>query len=350
MGLAYSRKIRRKIVDNFCVINKYSYHCNNRTRLHPVRTASESFFIMNQKPRTIQDQLARLKEKGMAFNDESIAASYLERISYFRLKYYWTDMIDSETGYFIDDANFFEVTRRYEFDKKLRNILFDAIEVLEVGLRTKFITTFSLATNTGLWYLDKSLFDNQQFHEDLVLDLKYEFDRNSDPFVRQYILEHPNWDRNSLEGDNPDAWMILETATFGTLSKMYKNFLNQSPLKSRIANELGLYSSKDLSGWLEAISVLRNIIAHHSRIWYRIFSKRPANISNHKSDWMLSDMTEHQCRRAFGVVSCLLYLCNAIKPDNTIKQDIKDLFKAYSNIPVFMIGFTRGWEKNPIWR
>lgn len=72
--------------------------------------------------------------------------------------------------------------------------------------------------------------------------------------------EHPNWDKSSLNGDNPDAWMIFETATFGTLSKMYKNLKNQSPLKSRIANELGLYSSKDLSSWLEAISVLRK---HH---------------------------------------------------------------------------------------
>lgn len=148
---------------------------------------------MNQRPRTIQEQLCRLKEKGMVFNDEQNAISSLSRISYFRLKYYWVDMLDMDTDHFIDGANFNTVIDRYEFDKKLRNILFGAIEILEVGLRTKFITTLSLATNTGLWYLDNSLFDNQQFHTNLVLDMKYEFDRNSDPFVRQYILDHPNW-------------------------------------------------------------------------------------------------------------------------------------------------------------
>lgn len=211
---------------------------------------------MNQRPRTIQEQLTRLKEKGMVFNDEQIAISYLARISYFRLKYYWVDMIDVNTGRFVNGTSFNTVIDRYEFDKKLRNILFGAIEILEVGLRTKFITTLSLATNTGLWYLDNSLFDNQQFHTNLVLDMKYEFARNSDPFVRQYIFDHPNWDKYTLSGDNPDAWMIFETATFGTLSKMYKNLLNQSPLKSRIANEFGLYSARELSSWLEAISVL----------------------------------------------------------------------------------------------
>ena len=145
----------------------------------------------------------------MAFSDENLATSYLTRISYFRLKYYWTDMIDVATGHFSDGASFDTVIQRYEFDKSLRNILFAAIEILEVGLRTKFITTLSLATNSGLWYLDSSLFDNRQFHESVVLDMKIEFGRNSDPFVRKYIDEHPNWDKNSLSGDNPDAWMVF---------------------------------------------------------------------------------------------------------------------------------------------
>lgn len=296
------------------------------------------------------EQMTILKNKGMVFNDEQVATSFLARVSYFRLKYYWTDMIDINTGHFVRDSNFDTIIERYEFDKRLRNILFGAIEVLEVGLRTKFITTLSLTTNTGLWYLDGSHFDNQQFHTNLVLDMKYEFDRNTDPFVRQYISNHPNWDKSTLDGDNPDAWMIFETATFGTLSKMYKNLRNQSPLKSRIANEFGLYSARDLSSWLEAISVMRNVIAHHSRMWYKIFSKKPTNIRNHRDAWMQADMTEHQRKRAYGVISCLLYLCNAIKPNNTIKQEIKDLFAANPNVPVFMIGFTNGWDNTPLWR
>ena len=118
---------------------------------------------MNQTPRTIQQQIAILKSRGMVFCDENLATSYLTRISYFRLKYYWTDMIDVATGHFSDDASFDTVIQRYEFDKRLRSILFAAIEILEVGLRTKFITTLSLATNSGLWYLDLSLFDNRSF-------------------------------------------------------------------------------------------------------------------------------------------------------------------------------------------
>lgn len=286
----------------------------------------------------------------MEFKDEELAKSYLQRISYFRLKYYWIDMIDEEVDDFKKDSSFEAVIERYEFDRELRQILFKAIEMLEIGLRTKIITSISIAIGSGLWYLNKDLFENKDYHEDFVLDLKYEFGRSTEPFAWEYIRDHNDWNEESLEGDNPDAWMILETATFGTLSKMYKNLKAQSPLQANIANFFGLYSTRDFSSWLESISVLRNIIAHHSRLWYRIFSKKPVNVSKYRDKWFVQSMTDSQCKRAFGVISCLLYLCNAIVPDNTIKEEIKTLFDKYPNVPVYMLGFTRNWKDSPLWK
>ena len=97
---------------------------------------------------------------------------------------------------------------------------------------------------------------------------------------------------------------------------------------------------------------IRNYVelAHQGEPGMNIIIQQATNINRHRDNWMLSDLTEHQRKRAFSVISCLLYLCNAICPDNTVKQDIKNLFASYPNIPIFMIGFTRGWEENPIWR
>ncbi|WP_278984636.1 Abi family protein [Segatella bryantii] len=306
--------------------------------------------MSNQKPRTLEEQLSRLKNRGMEFHDEQLAKDYLSRISYFRLKYFWMDMIDEVSDDFKDDVYFEDIIERYEFDKSLRQILFDAIETLEVGLRTRIISTLSLSTGTGLWYLNNSLFENKGYHKDFVLDLKYEFNRSTDPFARDFIRDNNNWDEESLDGDNPDAWMIIETATFGTLSKMYKNLKAQSPLQSAIANEFGLYSSKDLSSWLEAISVLRNAVAHHSRLWYRIFAKKPVNIKGHRDKWLNQDMTDNQRKRAFGVISCLLYLVNTLNPNNTLKEEILQLFTNHPKVPVYMLGFTGDWKENPIWK
>ncbi|MDO4511254.1 MAG: Abi family protein [Bacteroidales bacterium] len=306
--------------------------------------------MSNQKPRTIDEQLSILAQRGMEFCDKTFAKSYLSRVSYFRLKYFWVDMIDEESGDFKDESFFEVVVERYEFDKSLRQILFNAIETLEVGLRTKIITILSLATDSGLWYLDGSLFEKKEYHEDFVLDMKYEFARSTDPFARDFIRNHDDWDEDTTEGANPDAWMIFETATFGTLSKMYKNLKAQSPIKSAIANEFGLYSARDLSSWLESVSVLRNAVAHHSRLWYRIFAKKPVNVRRLSRAWLSREMTENQRKRAFGVISCLLYLCNAIHPHNTYKQEIVQLFNEHPHIPIYMLGFSSDWKNNPIWR
>lgn len=276
--------------------------------------------MSNQKPRTLEEQLSILKNRGMKFHDEQLARTYLTRVSYFRMKYFWIDLIDENSDEFKDNVYFEDVIERYEFDKSLREILFNAIETLEVGLRARIISTLSLATGTGLWYLDDSLFENKDYHEDFVLDLKYEFGRSTDPFARNFISENTRWEEDSLAGDNPDAWMIIETATFGTLSKMYKNLKAQSPMQSAIANEFGIYSSKELSSWLEAISVLRNTIAHHSRLWYKIFTKKPTNIKRHRYKWLNQDMTENQRKRAFGIISCLLYLVNTLDSQNKMKE------------------------------
>ena len=82
----------------------------------------------------------------MEFNDESLAKSYLSRISYFRLKYFWPDLIDNTSGDFKDGTYFEDIIERYEFDKSLRGILFNAIETLEIGLRAKIISTISVST------------------------------------------------------------------------------------------------------------------------------------------------------------------------------------------------------------
>ena len=307
--------------------------------------------MSNQKPRSIDEQIRLLRSRGMKFSDEERAKACLAHISYFRLKYYWTDMRDEETEHdFLETASFDAVIARYNFDRSLRLILFDAIEIIEVALRAKIINHLSQAKDSGLWYLDASLFERQDYYEDFVLDLKYEFERSTEPFAKEYIALHPNWDSESMDGDNPDAWMILEVATFGTLSKMYKNLKSQLPQRSAIANDFGLYSAKELSSWLEAVSVLRNIIAHHSRLWNRSLAKQPSNLKGHRDKWLLSPLTDNQKKKPYGIITAMLYLCNAVYPENQIKAKILTLLDSSKNIPYGKLGFTGDWHKEPIWR
>lgn len=306
--------------------------------------------MSNQKPRTIEEQIRLLRSRGMVFSSEEYARQCLQHISYFRLKYYWTDMRDEDTEHdFLKGASFDDVVARYNFDRNLRLILFYAIEIIEVALRAKIIYHLSQAKDSGLWYLDNSLFEKQDYYEDSLLDLKYEFERSTEPFAKEYVAGHKNWDSESIEGDNPDAWMILEVATFGTLSKMYKNMKSQLPQRATIANEFGLYSAKELSSWLEAISVLQNIIAHHSRLWNRSLAKQPMNIKGHRDKWLNTPLTDNQKKKPYGVITAMLYLCNAVYPENQIKRKILSLLDSSKDIPYGKLGFTGNWREDSIW-
>ena len=203
----------------------------------------------------------------MLFRDEDNAHRLLKNISYYRLKGYWWDVQNDPVLHtFQPDVYFEDIIERYEFDRRLRIILFDAIEQIEIALRTKMIYNMSIAYG-GLWYLNPALFEpatitqqgvTQTAHLFALDELQKEFNRSQEIFIKNQRMRYP--------GQNVDAWKILEVASMGTLSKLYKNLKNKLPEKAAIANEMGLNSTFTFVGWIESITLLRNIIAHHARL------------------------------------------------------------------------------------
>ncbi|MEJ7626417.1 MAG: Abi family protein [Ferruginibacter sp.] len=103
---------------------------------------------------------------------------------------------------------------------------------IEISLRTKMIYHMSTGFG-GLWYLDPTLFVSQNFtlngitktiHLHTLDELKREFNRSQETFIKYHKNRYPNQDA--------DAWKILEVASMGTLSKLYKN-INHHFLKNQ---------------------------------------------------------------------------------------------------------------------
>lgn len=149
--------------------------------------------MSNKESRSIAEQIALLKQRGMRVGDEQLAHHLLSRISYYRLKGYWWDMqTDKERHIFKHDACFEEVIARYEYDRELRLILFNAVEAIEIALRTKMIYYLSQSYG-GLFYLDASLFDDPDVFKKQMATLKSEFLRSSEPFVRDFKEKYGIW-------------------------------------------------------------------------------------------------------------------------------------------------------------
>jgi abortive infection bacteriophage resistance protein len=312
------------------------------------------FFIeMSNKPAySISEQISLLKQRGMLFKDENKAEHFLQNISYYRLKGYWWDMQKDFTNHKFRPNTYFEdIIDRYNFDRHIRLILFDAVERIEIALRTKMIYHLSMRYG-GLWYLDNSIFNSSKYKQSGIIktisqntieDLQKEFNRSQEIFIKDHRHRYPL--------KHADAWKIMEVASLGTLSKLYKNLNHQLPEKSKIANEMGLNIHNELSSWLEAITYVRNIIAHHSRLWSRNMVKRPIeNINNPMGQWFNKPLMPVQAKKPFLIISCMVYLCNEVTPGHQIKTKIIDLFNKSPNIPIYKLGFLNNWEDEALWK
>jgi abortive infection bacteriophage resistance protein len=288
----------------------------------------------------------------MLFYDETAAAIYLKNISYYRLKGYWWDMQSDYTQHTFKSGTYFEdIIDRYNFDRHLRLILFDAIERIEIALRTKMIYHLSLSYG-GLWYLNASLFERslvtvngitKTVHQNTIEELQKEFHRSQEIFIKDHRYRYPN--------QPADAWKTLEVASMGTLSKLYKNLKHQLPEKAAVANEMGLNLHNELSSWLEAIAYIRNIIAHHSRLWNGNMNRRPVDrLNNPPGQWLANPLTDVQKKKPFLIISCMLYLCNEIAPGHQIKTKIQELINTNPSIPVYKLGFLNNWRNEPLWK
>lgn len=308
--------------------------------------------MANKPAHTIADQIALLKSRGMLFHNEANAPQHLENISYYRLKGYWWDTQKDYTLHSFNPNIYFEdIIARYNFDRQLRLILFDAIERIEIALRTKMIYHLSISYG-GLWYLNPSIFQKttitinhvtNTIHQHTIDELRKEFNRSQEIFIKDHKYRYPNQDA--------DSWKILEVASMGTLSKLYKSLEHQLPEKAIIAKEMGLNLHTELSSWLEAITYVRNIIAHHSRLWSRNMVKIPVEqINNPMGLWFDTPLTPVQIKKPFLIVSSMIYLCNKVAPNHDIKIQILNLLAVNPTIPIYKLGFFNNWNNQPIWK
>ena len=307
---------------------------------------------MDKPAYTILDQITLLKQRKMLFKNEEQAYNLLKNISYYRLKGYWCDVqIDTAQHIFQPNTYFEDIIERYDFDRQLRQILFGGIEQIEIAVRTKMIYHLSIAYS-GLWYLNHDLFDSTTYiidgkrktaHCKVLEDLQKELDRTQEIFIKEHQLKHPK--------QSPEAWKLLEITSMGTLSKLYKNMKITLPEKSIISKEMGINSPHVFCSWLESIAYMRNIIAHHSRLWSRTMTKRPSmKLNNPIGGWFNQPLKQGQIDKPFSIISCMVYLCNFLNFTNEIKPKILDLIQTYPNLPIYKLGFFNQWHSEPLWQ
>ena len=283
------------------------------------------------------DQIALLKCRGLSFCDETKALHLLQNISYYRLSGYWYPLLaDKQNHKFKPGSTFESAYVIYKFDSELRKLIITELEKIEVAVRTQ--TTYILSSQFGShWFADASRFGNPVRHAKLLSKIDEEYQRSDEEFVTAFKTKYID--------SFPPSWMTMEITSFGTLSILYSNLLPGRP-KRNIAAYFGLTDTV-FASWLHSIVYIRNICAHHCRLWNRTLSIRPLMPRSPRRSFV--SLPANGTQQVYFILSMIVYLLDIINPNHSFVARFKDLLGRYPSIDVRAMGFPVDWEKENIW-
>lgn len=289
----------------------------------------------NKPPLTFLDQVDLLISRGLNVRDKHVAAKHLSRINYYRLSAYRFPFCEENSpDQFKEDVTFENLWNLYCFDREFRLHLLDAIERIEVAVRTVWANT--LALNHGSHaYENPSLFYETRIHESLLEKVDEEVDRSHEEFITHY--------RNTYtDPKRPSIWAICEILSLGTLSKFYSSLKDRKDRKL-IADKF-LLDDKNLKSFLQHITVVRNFCAHHSRVWNRRF---PAGLKFPRNK--VKFLNPNQPKNIYNTLVMILHFMKILCPESSWRDDLKLLLTKYPEVEVKRMGFPNNWCDYEIW-
>lgn len=314
----------------------------------------------------IADQIALLQSRGMVVTDQVRAISALERIGYYRLSGYWYPMrqsrliLDPATAKpkaeVLDDfrsgTTFAHAVDLYVFDKRLRLLFLDAIERVEVGLRVDIAL---LLGGRDSWAHRNPAQLHGNFarrvdprtgrtpHNDWLDRLDELAARSKEDYVEHFRTKY---------SDPLPIWVAIELWDFGLLSRFLSGMTHAD--QTMVAGRYGVPRPELLTSWVRAINHVRNICAHHNRLWNRSPADQPKPPRLGEIallDHLVGDQTA--LKRIYAVAAAIQLLLRTINPTTSWADRLKHHMASFPVAPGTVVGqsgFPPGWDQLPLWR
>ena len=278
----------------------------------------------HQAPIDLNEQIENLISLGLEIEDKGYVKSVLNRVSYYRLVKAYSITL-KENGKYIDGTTFENIVELYLFDMELRHTLFSLIEHIEVYLRAIITNYFSLKYG-NFGYKDLSNYKKKNFQMNTLKELEREIKRNKkSPFIN-------NFEKNYEGGEIP-FYAAIEVASFGTLSKMYKNMENED--KKEIAKEFEV-DYIYLESWIENLSYVRNICAHYGRLYGAKLTKTPKLYREYLRQGISNNTI-------FASIINLKIMSNQ-EYFEKFYSDLLEIINKYPTVELKHLGFIEKWE------
>lgn len=308
--------------------------------------SSPSKIPYEKKPFLYEEQLSLLEKRGLVLDmpRETILA-LLEQISYYHLEAYWFQFYDRNKSEhtFLPEVTFSRVWELYRFDRRLRELVFHALERIENSFKNKFAYVTAHEFNTSHPYSQIGSVTNTNRLKVNCDKLAKDLIDSKEQFVTHF--------KNTYSDDLPPVWMAVELMTFGELAKWCREILVPS-LGKKIAKAYGIDSVDVFNSWILHLSYLRNICVHHFRLWNKrltLTAKCLDGDAAFKKAWMIRQPQSD--RKLYHSILVIDYLWQVICPEakGAWKMEFRALVDAY-HIDVRDMGFPNDWMTLMRWR
>lgn len=290
---------------------------------------------------------------------------WLRRVGYYRLSGYWYPFRERQVSH---DAKGKEITQvldtfrpgtelshafnLYVFDKRLRLLFLDAIERVEVGLRVDIALLLGQSDpwahrnpNTFNRYF-RSV-DSQDLairHTKWICYLDALASRSREEFAKHYFEKYK---------DPFPLWIAIELWDFGTLSTLV-NGMKDKDLQ-HLADKYQIPRRTMLISWIQSINFVRNICAHHGRLWNKPLVIQPAPPRKNEMDLLEHMVTDLYAKtRLYAVAALLQFFLKTISPMSSWGDRLKKTMAIFPGGPGLQQqnpgGFPENWESLPLWQ
>jgi abortive infection bacteriophage resistance protein len=328
-----------------------------------------SFLVMpfrpyTKAPLTSAAIVAKLQQQGLAVSNPATVGALLERISYFRVRGYlfpYFDLVGSSPVLkaFKAGANIEQALQMYGFDEGLRALIFDLMPQLEIALRTVLDSVMSHTAGHCFWYLQPQWFAKGKHPTHVISTLNGAFCKSAEKYADHYRDTYYN-EQSGMFKNMPPFWVISELSTFGQIKDFFENLKEDaSPFpattlpKSTVLDKMaqrrfGAKHFRDLAKWVHMLRDVRNVCAHHGRLWNKNFLAPPSIQSFVSKPFPPVAGSTNSIYAALVVVRIM---CKAIGISDSIKPELTRLFSQFPEAALHKVsmGMPLDWDADSVW-
>lgn len=225
------------------------------------------------------------------------------------------------------------------FDRELRLLVLDAIERVEISVRTQWAYHFSHQYGPH-GYLEHQHFKQDRHgwhHGEQLQRFAQEAAHSKEDFIVHLLRQY--------EEDLPPLWAAVEIMSLGHLSKWIAN-LKHGKDRNRIARTYGM-DETILVSFLHHLSIVRNLCAHHSRLWNREFTftfrlpkRTPVPVAP-VINWRAK-------RKLYNTLAMMTWFLDCICLEHHFRQRLTNLIGKHG-IDTSAMGFPENWRELGFW-